>query len=148
MATTYMQQTAVSGVDLYTFATPFPGVDNRVSVSPMVVFQGSNEANLPRRRGRTSTYNSFTAGGWDSGGARGTPGTTTSSNSHGWGARDYREDRIVPRFAVVDYTIIPFANITDIITNKIYRVARVPDGGRTANIGVEWPSTVVTLNGN
>jgi hypothetical protein len=149
LATSPSNELGISFVDLFTLGTPYPGVDNRVSVSPLVIVQGPDENNFPRRRSRAgATYNAFTAGGWDNSGTSGTGNSTTSSTAAGWGGRDYREDRIVPRFAAVDYTIIPFANITDIITNKIYRVARVPDGGRTANIGVEWPTTVVTLNGN
>lgn len=56
--------------------------------------------------------------------------------------------RKVEKFAVVEYTLTPWANITDSVSGEAYRVANVPDGGRTARIAVQWPnvSNVVTIS--
>jgi hypothetical protein len=54
--------------------------------------------------------------------------------------------RYIPRLVAVDQTLIPFtANVTDITTGKIYRIAQVADGGRNSNIGIEYPSAVITI---
>jgi hypothetical protein len=58
--------------------------------------------------------------------------------------RDIRHDRLIQRVVAVDYTLLPFANLTEAETGKVYRVAEHNDNGRTANIGIEWPTTVVT----
>lgn len=62
---------------------------------------------------------------------------------------DTRALRHVPKFAAVDWTLIPFVNLTDQATGIIYRVGQVPDAGRTCNIGVVWPdaSNIVTITG-
>jgi hypothetical protein len=56
--------------------------------------------------------------------------------------------RKVPKFAVVEYTMTPWANITDAVSGLAYRVVMVPDGGRTAKIAVEWPDigNIVTIS--
>lgn len=58
--------------------------------------------------------------------------------------RDVRHDRLALRIVVCDYTLIPFINITDANTGIVYRVFEFNDNGRTANLGIEWPSTVIT----
>lgn len=58
--------------------------------------------------------------------------------------RDIRHDRVMNRFVVCDYTLLPFTNITDASTGIVYRVLEFNDNGRTANLGIEWPSTTVT----
>lgn len=55
--------------------------------------------------------------------------------------------RKVEKFAQVEYTLTPWANITDAVSGLAYRVVNIADGGRTAKIAVEWPSAgnVVTI---
>ncbi len=48
--------------------------------------------------------------------------------------------RRVPKFAQVDYTMTPWANIVDAVSGETYRVVNVPDGGRTTKIAVSWPA--------
>lgn len=62
---------------------------------------------------------------------------------------DVRSLRQVKRFVVVDATLIPFVNLTDVVSSTIYRIAQVADAGRPANIGIEWPnvSNIVTVTG-
>lgn len=54
---------------------------------------------------------------------------------------DPRTFRQVFRFAVVDYTLLPWVNIQDAVSGATYRVARVEDNGRYSQIGIEWPSS-------
>ncbi len=56
--------------------------------------------------------------------------------------------RQVTRFAQVQYDLTAWANITDAVTSVAYRVCGVADGGRTAKIAVEWPSSgnVLTIS--
>ena len=60
--------------------------------------------------------------------------------------RDIRHDRLVLRMVVCDYTLLPFINITEAQTGKVYRVVEFNDNGRTANLGIEWPSLTVTIS--
>jgi hypothetical protein len=55
--------------------------------------------------------------------------------------------RRVPKFAQVEYTMTPWANIVDAVSGETYRVANIPDGGRTTKIAVSWPAAgdVVTV---
>ena len=53
--------------------------------------------------------------------------------------------RKLPRIAVPDSSLLPYVNVTDPITSKIYRIARVADGGRNASIAIEYPATAVTI---
>lgn len=57
-----------------------------------------------------------------------------------------RSWRRVFKFAACDYTLLPFANITDAISGATYRVARVDDNGRFSQLGVEFPATTVTIS--
>lgn len=76
--------------------------------------------------------------------------SSSTSNTIGTGTspdndfRDVRHDRLMSRFVVCDYTLLPFINITDANTGIVYRVLEFTDNGRTANLGIEWPSTVIT----
>lgn len=55
---------------------------------------------------------------------------------------DFRDVlRRVFRFAVVDYTLLPFVNIVDAVTGATYRVLRIDDNGRFSQLGIEVPST-------
>lgn len=56
--------------------------------------------------------------------------------------------RQVTKFAVVEYTLTAWANITDAVSGLAYRVVNVADGGRTARIAVEWPDSgnVLTIS--
>lgn len=58
---------------------------------------------------------------------------------------DIRTLRGIYRFAAVDYTLLPFVNVTDAVTGGIYRVARIEDNGRFSQIGIEVPATTLTL---
>ncbi len=49
--------------------------------------------------------------------------------------------RQVKKFSQVQYDLTAWANITDAVTSTPYRVVGVADGGRTAKLGVEWPSS-------
>lgn len=53
---------------------------------------------------------------------------------------DPRVFRQVFRFAVVDYTLLPWVNIQDAVSGATYRVVRVDDNGRFSQIGIEWPA--------
>lgn len=54
---------------------------------------------------------------------------------------DWRQTRRVFKFAAVDYTLLPFVNITDAVTGVVYRVARMEDNGRFSQFGVQQPTT-------
>lgn len=58
---------------------------------------------------------------------------------------DVRTYRQIHRFAAVDYTLLPFVNVTDAVTGGVYRVARIADNGRFSQIGIEVPSVTLTL---
>ena len=62
------------------------------------------------------------------------------------GASDIRHLRQILRWVVIDYTLIPFINVTDAGTGTIYRVVEFNDGGRTANLGIEWPASSITIS--
>lgn len=53
--------------------------------------------------------------------------------------------RQVPRVVVPDGTLLPFVNVPDLVTGKVYRITRVADNGRNAGLGIEYPSTVITI---
>lgn len=57
------------------------------------------------------------------------------------GVVDPRSFRQIFRFAVVDYTLLPWVNIQDAVSGATYRVAQVADNGRYSQIGIEWPSS-------
>lgn len=59
--------------------------------------------------------------------------------------RDPRTVRRVPRFSVVDATLIPFTNVVDQRTSVEYYLSQIQDSGRTCNIGVEWTTDVVSI---
>lgn len=87
--------------------------------------------------------NNFAAcqGSVTTGNTTGSPGTTYISDASAFW-------RKVEKFAVVEHTLTPWANITDAVSGLAYRVANVPDGGRTARIAVQWPDSgnVVTVS--
>tara|TARA_R100001086_G_scaffold201006_1_gene117238 strand:- start:1653 stop:2765 length:1113 start_codon:yes stop_codon:yes gene_type:complete len=58
--------------------------------------------------------------------------------------RDIRRDRLLLRMVVCDYTLLPFVNVVDSETGVTYRVVQFADNGRTANLGIVWPASVVT----
>jgi hypothetical protein len=68
-------------------------------------------------------------------------GATTGSPSNISYADPSSFWRKVEKFAVVEYTLTPWANITDAVSGLAYRVANVPDGGRTARIAIQWPDS-------
>lgn len=70
-----------------------------------------------------------------------------ASSSGGSAMQDYRHYRDVPKFVVIDATLVPFVTIVDQATGITYRITQVQDGGRQANLGVEWPDSgnVVTI---
>lgn len=60
---------------------------------------------------------------------------------------DGRAIRKIRRFTAVSWTALGFSFLLDSITGINYRVAYVPDGGRSFNIGVPWPDAgnVITI---
>lgn len=54
---------------------------------------------------------------------------------------DIRHLRRVFRFAAVDYTLLPYVNIVDVVSGATYRVLRIEDNGRFSQLGVEVPLT-------
>lgn len=103
--------------------------DGRYRINQMLLVQESAVTDVSNRAASsTSTSNTIAVG-------------TGSVNVQ---FRDIRHDRLILRFVVVDYTLLPFANLTEAATGKVYRVIEHNDNGRTANIGIEWPVAVVT----
>ena len=72
----------------------------------------------------------------------GSPGPATGAYM-----MDVRTYRNVPKFVALDSTLLAWVNVTDAATGTVYRVGQGADGGRTFNIGIEWPSDVVTITG-
>lgn len=71
----------------------------------------------------------------------GSASTTTSSTDSYMRVQDGASYwRRVPKFAQVEYTMTPWANIVDAVSGETYRVANIPDGGRTTKIAVSWPA--------
>jgi len=54
---------------------------------------------------------------------------------------DARHLRRVFRFGAVDYTLLPYVNIVDVVSGATYRVLRIDDNGRFSQLGVEVPLT-------
>lgn len=103
--------------------------DARYRICPILLLQENNTSDITNRAAiSTSTSNTI---------AVATGGANVSF-------RDVRHDRRIAKFVIVDYTLIPFANLTEAQTGQVYRVLEFNDNGRTANLGVEWPVTVVT----
>ena len=101
--------------------------DGRYRVNPILIITESNAADVTARSvSSTSTSN------------------VVAPSGNNFVVRDVRHDRQILRFVVVDYTLLPFANIVEAQTGKVYRVIEHNDNGRTSNIAVEWPTTVVT----
>ena len=75
--------------------------------------------------------------------------SASASNNVAAGAAVYMTEtrwiRVIPRVVVPDGSLLPFVNITDDVTSKIYRITRVADSGRNATLGIEYPSTAVTI---
>lgn len=59
---------------------------------------------------------------------------------------DIRHFRQALRIVAIDYTLIPWINVTDAATGTVYRVAEVPDNGRIAKLGIEWPASSITVS--
>lgn len=103
--------------------------DGRYRINQILMLQENNATDVANRAATSAlTSNNVAAG----------TGSVT------YIVRDVRHDRLVNRFVVVDYTLLPFANLTEAETGKVYRVVEHNDNGRTSNIGIEWPSVVVT----
>ena len=58
---------------------------------------------------------------------------------------DVRRWRKMPKFAVTDASLIPFNNVTDQATGLTYYISQVQDGGRQANLCIEWTTDVVSI---
>lgn len=75
--------------------------------------------------------------------------STSGSNNVAPTAANYMTEtrwiRKIPRVVVPDGSLLPFINVEDLITGKIYRVTRVADGGRNAGLGIEYPQTSVSI---
>lgn len=112
-----------------TFGMGFTPIDGRYKISPLMIIQG---------------FNQFFFAGVSNPAA----GTTFAANVSGGTMLEPRWFREVPRFAAVDSSLIPFNNITDQVSGKIYRVAQVADGGRATNIAIEYPdsSNIITIS--
>jgi len=103
--------------------------DGRYRINPLLMIHETSATDIANRAASsTSSSNTVAAG--------------TGSVVHSF--RDIRHDRLVQRIVAVDYTLLPFATLTEAETGRVYRVAEHNDLGRTANIGIEWPTTVVT----
>lgn len=125
-------QTGVSTVDgryFLTFGQLNTPEDGRYRFAPILMLQENNPTDIANRAANSSSTSNNVAAG--------TGGVS-------FPVRDARHDRIMNRFVVVDYTLLPFANLTEAQTGKVYRVLEHNDIGRTANLGIEWPTTVVT----
>jgi hypothetical protein len=114
--------------DVYaTFGTAFSPVNGKYVVSQLVM------------RLHNAYFNCGAAG-------VGSSASTATPNSYSGQCADARNFRQVKRFAAVDYSLLGFSNIQDAVTGTVYRVAQFNDSGRSTNIGVEWPSTVITIS--
>lgn len=103
--------------------------DGRYRINPLIMIHETAAADTANRAALSaSTSNTIAAG----------------TGGPDFRFRDIRHDRLVQRVVAVDYTLLPFANLTEAETGKVYRVAEHNDNGRTANIGIEWPTVVVT----
>ena len=103
--------------------------DGRYRIVPILLVQESAAGDITNRAATSSsTSNNLAAG-------------TGGGNVF---FRDIRHDRQLARVVIVDYTLLPFTNLTEAQTGKVYRVLEHNDNGRTANLGIEWPTTVVT----
>ena len=110
----------------YTFGLLLTPRDGRYRLSPMMIQQNDER------------FNATCSGG----------SNVDGPNGYGF-LWDSRARRNVPRFVVVDGTLIPFVNLTDAATSTVFRVSQVNDANRPANIGIEWPDSgnVVTVSG-
>lgn len=103
--------------------------DGRYRINEILLLQENNATDVANRSATSSSSSNTIAAG---------TGSTTFI------VRDIRHDRRIARFVVVDYTLLPWTNLIEAETGKVYRVIEHNDLGRTANIGIEWPTTVVT----
>lgn len=121
-----------TSADNLTFAATFghrnSPEDGRYRISPILMIQEKTSTDF-KNQGATSTLASNTV-------AAGTGGSNVIF-------RDIRHDRQILRLVVADYTLLPFANLTEAQTGKVYRLFEFNDGGRTANLGIEWSDVVV-----
>ncbi len=109
-----------------TFGVLSGPVDDRYRLMQIIVLQDQTHADAAVSS--TSTSNTLSA----------------ASTGPSINFRDIRHDRQILRLAIVDYTLLPFVNLTEAQTGKVYRVFEFNDNGRTANLGIEWPTVVVT----
>lgn len=60
---------------------------------------------------------------------------------------DLRRFRVLNRLTAMSHRLLPWQNVLDrrFSPNRTYRVARVDDAGRFAHIGIEWPSSQLTI---
>lgn len=125
--------TGSQGVGNILFAATFGQInspeDSRYRINQILLLQENNATDVANRAATSASLSNTVAAG-------------TGSVTHI--IRDIRHDRLINRFVVVDYTLLPFANLTEAETGKVYRVIEHNDNGRTSNIGVEWPTVVVT----
>lgn len=117
-----------SGALKFNFALLRSPRDGRYRISPMMCFQNY----LNRNYCLTNSASALNNLGVTSGGLAGY-------------YRDPRTVRRVPRFAVVDGTLIPFTNVVDQRTLTEYYLTQIQDGGRFANVGIEWTTDVVSI---
>lgn len=122
-------QTATGGTADFRYGCCFGQInspeDDRYRISPILMIQDSVDADSAADS--SSVSNSVDA-----------------SPSPNVRFRDIRHDRQLQRVVVVDYTLLPSINITEAQTGRVYRVVQFADNGRSANLGIEWPSSTVT----
>jgi hypothetical protein len=118
-----------TGVDiqqvLATFAVPYSPINGRYVVSPLIAVNIADNYLQVRHNGTS---------------------LSTEAPNQDFRFTDPRNIRQVKRFAAVDFTLLGFSNIQDAVSGVTYRVAKFPDGGRSTNAGVEWPTTVITTS--
>lgn len=102
--------------------------DGRYRISPVLMVQEDTATDIKNMSCSSSAVSNVVAAG-----------TGGQNNTF----RDIRHDRVILRIVVADYTLLPFANLTEAQTGKVYRLFEFNDGGRTANLGIEWTDVVV-----
>lgn len=110
----------------YSFGLNSTPRDGRYRISPLLLRQ---------------TWGDWFYRGTDSNSATVVSPATTDSQA----VYDIRRWRRVPKIAVTDHTLIPFTNITDAVTGIEYYITQVADGGRSANLAIEYTSDILSI---
>lgn len=100
--------------------------NGRVRISPMVMLQAIQHAECGASNVSTSLNN-------------------IAGDDNALPLIDIRDLRKVNRWAAMDYTLLPFVNVTDGVSGQTYRVFRMDDDGRFSQGGIEVPATTLTL---